>query len=110
MHEIIFKIYFFFIRWCDLARWNNLTQTLIFIVEDVSVDEFEENTDIFAETFRIFEDGVEMSNPASDGFTLDLALAYVPISHQMKNRVMEGKNSWFSNDLKKMIMISLTTD
>ncbi|KZS03739.1 putative RNA exonuclease NEF-sp [Daphnia magna] len=77
-------------KWCDLARWNNLTQTLIFIVEDVSVDEFEENTDIFAETFRIFEDGVEMSNPAKDGFTLDLALAYVPISHQMKNRVMEG--------------------
>ncbi|XP_057372770.1 uncharacterized protein LOC130693610 [Daphnia carinata] len=77
-------------KWCDLARWNNLTQTLIFIIEDVSVDEYEGNTDIFAETFKIFEDGVEMSNPVSDGFSLDLALAYVPISHEMKNRVMEG--------------------
>lgn len=74
-----------------------MTQTLVLIVEDVSVDELEENSDIFSETFRIFEDGVEMSNPASDGFTLDLALAYVPISHEIKNRVMEGSCNWLTN-------------
>lgn len=63
------------------------------IVEDVSVDELENNTDVFSETLKIFEDVVEMSNPASDGFSLDLALAYVPLSYAMKRRVMEGELS-----------------
>ena len=79
------------VRWCTLNKWNNLTQTLILIIEDVSVDDFENNTDAFSETSKIFQDGVEMSNPTSDGFSLDLALAYVPISHAMKSTVMAGE-------------------
>lgn len=61
------------------------------IIEDVSVDELENNTDVFSETSKIFQDGVEMSNPTSDGFSLDLALAYVQVSHAMKSRVMAGE-------------------
>lgn len=32
-----------------------------------------------------------MNNPKSDGFNLDLALAYVPISNGMKKRVLAGQ-------------------
>lgn len=78
-------------RWCSLTKWNNLTQTLVLVVDNISIDEFENNKDIFSETHRIFEDGVEMNNPKSDGFNLDLALAYVPISNGMKKRVLAGQ-------------------
>ena len=88
MYPLTFKI---MVRWCSLTKWNNLTQTLILIIEDVSVDELENNTDIFSDTWKIFEDGVEMSNPKSDGFNLDLALAYVPVSHAMKCKVLAGE-------------------
>lgn len=68
-----------------------MTQTLVLIADNVSVDDFENNKEIFSETFRIFEDGVEMNNPNCDGFSLDLALAYVPISNGMKKRVLAGR-------------------
>lgn len=77
-------------RWCHLARWNNLSQTLVLVVDNVSIDDLENNKGIFTETFRIFEDGVEMNNPKNDGYSLDLALAYVPISNGMKKRVLAG--------------------
>lgn len=80
-----------------MARWNNLSQTLVMIVDNVSVDDLEKNKDIFTETFRIFEDGVEMNNPKNDGYSLDLALAYVPISNGMKKRVLAGASNEKNN-------------
>ena len=55
------------------------------------MDELENNADVFSKTLTIFDDAVEISNPASDGFSLDVALAYVPLSHGMKSRVMAGE-------------------
>lgn len=73
-----------------MAKWNNLTQTLVLIVDNVSVDDLESNKDLFLETFNIFEDAVEMCNPNDDGYSLDSALSYVPISNEMKKRVIAG--------------------
>jgi hypothetical protein len=65
------------------------------VVEDVSVDELENNREIFSGTIKKIQDGVEMSNTISDGFGLDLGLAYVPVSHAMKRRPMAGNSSLF---------------
>jgi len=66
------------------------------------VDELENNADVFSKTLTIFDDAVEISNPASDGFSLDVALAYVPLSHGMKSRVMAG-------ELKLVVIFSKQT-
>ncbi len=96
-------------RWCSLTKWNNLTQTLVLVVDNISIDDFENNKGIFSETHRIFDDGVEMNNPKSDGFNLDLALAYVPISNGMKKRVLAGLLHYFFQFYFVLIQFNLET-
>lgn len=75
-----------------MTKWKNLTQTVILAVDDVSVSDFEDHPELFPETRRIFEDCVEMANPRSDGFSLALALGYVPISVATRRRLRQGNS------------------
>lgn len=60
------------------------------IIENVSVDDLENNPDIFTYTLKTFQDKVEMSCTKSEGYNLDFALAYVPISIGMKKQILKG--------------------
>lgn len=61
----------------------------------------EENEEHFSKTLEIFEDGVEMVNPKSDGLSLSVALAYSPITNALKGRMRQGK-------IKCFILLSTT--
>ena len=82
-------------KWCKLVKWTNLTHTVILAVEDISVDDFEANPDLFPETLKIFEDAVEMANPNADGLSLSQSLAYVPLSVGATKRLMSGNYLFF---------------
>lgn len=79
------------IRWCSFGKWSFLTQTLVLVIEGVSVEDFEKNEDSFLATSSIFDNRVEMNNPRSDGISLVSEFAYVPINAEMKKRVLAGK-------------------
>jgi len=80
-------------KWCKLVKWTNLSHTVVLAVDDISVEDFEANPDLFPETLRIFEDAVEMANPTSDGLTLSQSMAYVPLSIGATKRLMAGYKS-----------------
>jgi len=80
-------------RWCKLIKWTNLTHTVVLAVDGISVEDVESNPDLFSETLSIFEDGVEMANPALDGLTMAQSLAYVPLSIGATKRLMSGFGS-----------------
>ena len=42
---------------------QNLSQTVFIVVEDVSVNDFEESPHLFSESHKIFENAVEVANP-----------------------------------------------
>lgn len=65
------------------------------VIENVSVDDLEGNQDIFTSTMKIFQDKVEMNCTKNEGYSLDLALAYVPISAGMKKQILKGKSERF---------------
>ena len=86
----IIVLYWYQFRWCQLSKWNNLVQTLILAVDNVSATDFIENPDCFLETRQLFEDVVEVCNPRSDGYSLAPALAYTSVSLATQRRVQNG--------------------
>ena len=78
-------------RWCQFKKINNISQIIVFVIDDVSVNDFEENGLCFPETHKIFEDAVEMANPLSDGISMALSLAYTPISVSMRKKLSFGR-------------------
>ena len=74
-----------------MIKWTNLTHTVVLAVDGISVEDVESNPDLFSETLSIFEDGVEMANPALDGLTMAQSLAYVPLSIGATKRLMSGQ-------------------
>lgn len=91
-----FNLYFLniiflnFIRWCKTFNFHNLSQTVFLVVEDVSVNDFEESPHLFTESHKIFEDAVEVANPWTDGLSIDLSLAFIPISVSLRNTLSRG--------------------
>lgn len=56
----------------------------------MSVNDIENNQDLFPRTLGIFEDGVELLNSNNAGLSLSVALAYSPITHMLKSRIPKG--------------------
>jgi len=69
---------------------QNVSQTVFIVVEDVSVNDFEESPHLFSESHKIFENAVEVANPLTDGISMDLSLAYIPISVSLRDKLSRG--------------------
>ncbi len=78
------------IRWFLLTQWQKISQTAVLVVENVSVNDIEDNQDLFPRTLGIFEDGVEVLNSNNAGLSLSAALAYSPITHMLRSRIAKG--------------------
>ncbi|XP_046651344.1 RNA exonuclease 1-like [Daphnia pulicaria] len=74
-------------RWFLLTQWQKISQTAVLVLENVSVNDIENNQDLFPRTLGIFEDGVELLNSNNAGLSLSVALAYSPITHMLKSRI-----------------------
>jgi RNA exonuclease 1 len=67
-----------------------VSQTVVLVVDNVSVNDIEENQELFPQTLGIFEDGIEMINSNNAGLCLNVALAYSPITNALKCGIAEG--------------------
>lgn len=76
-------------RWFLLFQAQHISQTTVLVVDNISLTDMEENEEHFSKTLEIFEDGVEMVNPKSDGLSLSVALAYSPITNALKGRMRQ---------------------
>lgn len=65
---------------------------MILAIDEVSLADIQENPDLMPEANKLFKDGVEMSCAWSEGVGLSQALAYVPVSGQLRARLKQGAN------------------
>jgi hypothetical protein len=68
-------------------QFQHLSQIVCLVVEDVSVNDFEDSSHLFSESHKIFEDAVEVANPLTDGISMGPSLAFIPISVTIREKL-----------------------
>lgn len=73
-----------------MENWAELSSVNVLVVDNVGVDEYVKDGELFARTKAIFDVHMEMCNPVIENADMALALSFVPLSVGALGRVIRG--------------------
>ena len=77
--DLTFKL-FSVCRVFKITKWTSLTSVTVLAVDNVGVDDYENNPELFPHINQIFKHKMEMSNPTLSKGNSTVSLAYIPLT------------------------------
>lgn len=79
-------------RWFLLRKWIQVSQTVVLVIDDLSVNDIEKHKEEFSESIKIFDYGFEVNNPKNEGLSIAQILAFSPVTNVVKHNIASGAN------------------
>ena len=78
-------------RWCHIEKYNRISHTVVFVIEGISLYDFQSHESLCTKITEIFPNKVEVVTPVTYSGNLIQELAAVPLTGTQRNRLLKRK-------------------